>query len=274
LEGGHLVVDCTLNRTISSRALIDCGATGLAFVDETFASENQLELIPLHTPRTLEVIDGRQISSGAITHVVRFALAIGEHIEELTAFVTKLNHYALVLGIPWLKKHDVTVRFASNTFIFDSPQCCGHRQPIVVQGVEQVEEVELREVEELRELEQLEKLGESEKVEGLGELKTPLMTLFRTILGWGHPTMLQPNRVPGRGALPRPPRNRAPSPIKIHTLLPIDVRASSRCSLSCPLVASTFEHRDQNRDVQRCTPVATSSGIFLGRWRTSVYSRP
>jgi hypothetical protein len=130
-----------------------------------------LELIPLRTPRTLEVIDGRQISSGAITHVVRFALAIGEHVEELTAFVTKLGHYALVLGIPWLKKHDVTVRFASNTVIFDSPQCCGHRQPIVVQGVEEVEEVELREVEELRELEQLEKLGEPEKVEGLGELK-------------------------------------------------------------------------------------------------------
>jgi hypothetical protein len=92
-------------------------------------------------------------------------LAIGEHVKELTAFVTKLGHYALVLRIPWLKKHDVTVRFASNTVIFNSPQCCGHRQPIAVQGVEEVEEVELRELEKLRELEQLKKSGE---MEGLG----------------------------------------------------------------------------------------------------------
>jgi hypothetical protein len=60
---------------------VDCDATGLAFVDEEFARQNRRELLPLHESRALEVIDGRQISSGAITqgrhfHAVLDALVI------------------------------------------------------------------------------------------------------------------------------------------------------------------------------------------------------
>jgi hypothetical protein len=64
----------------------------------------------------------------------------------LVAFVTKLGHYSLVLGIPWMRKHDVTIRFASDTVIFDSPSCLGHRQdPVVVKGVD-VESLEMESV--------------------------------------------------------------------------------------------------------------------------------
>jgi hypothetical protein len=50
--------------------------------------------------------------------------------------VTKLGHYSLVLGIPWMRKHDVTICFASDTVIFDSPSCWGHpRDPVMVKGV-------------------------------------------------------------------------------------------------------------------------------------------
>jgi hypothetical protein len=41
-------------------------------------------------------------------------------------FVTKLGHYPIVLGIPWLKQHDVAIRFASNLVTFGSQYCSAH----------------------------------------------------------------------------------------------------------------------------------------------------
>src|SRR5690606_40916917 len=67
LDGLHMVVRCEIshdNKSVSAHALIDCGATGFAFVDKDFASQHNLPLFPLREPRALEVIDGRPISSG------------------------------------------------------------------------------------------------------------------------------------------------------------------------------------------------------------------
>jgi hypothetical protein len=40
MEGKHLVITCTLtvnNQVIPTHALIDCGATGIAFIDQDFS---------------------------------------------------------------------------------------------------------------------------------------------------------------------------------------------------------------------------------------------
>ena len=80
MEGDHLVVACQLacdsSSAISSHALIDNGATGFAFMDKDFAGHHQFPLIPLKKPCTLEVIDGRPIASGMITHLVPAKLQI------------------------------------------------------------------------------------------------------------------------------------------------------------------------------------------------------
>jgi predicted aspartyl protease len=129
MDGKHLVVTCFLShsdREIQTYALIDCGATGYTFVDEDFACHYQLPLHPLKNPHTLEVIDGRQISSGDITHIAKVQLSIQEHRERLPMFVTKLGHYPIVLGIPWLKQHNVAIRLASNVVTFGSQYCLAH----------------------------------------------------------------------------------------------------------------------------------------------------
>ena len=103
MEGKHLVILCNLffgDKTIATHALIDCGATGVSFVDENFACHHQLPLTALKYPRAIEVIDGRPISSGDITHTANVTLSIREHQEQLPMFVTKLGHYPIVLGIP------------------------------------------------------------------------------------------------------------------------------------------------------------------------------
>jgi hypothetical protein len=129
MDGQHLIVTCFLshsNQEIQTYALIDCAATGYVFIDEDFAHYHQLPLCPLKNPRTLEVIDGYQISSGNITHIAEVQCSIQEHRKKLPIFVTKLGYYPIVLGIPWLKQHDITIRFASNLVTFGSQYCLAH----------------------------------------------------------------------------------------------------------------------------------------------------
>ena len=69
------------------------------------------------------MIDGRPISGGDISHLVKVPRQIGIHLEEPTAFITTLGHYKLVLGIPWMRCHDVTIDFATNSLDFKSEFC-------------------------------------------------------------------------------------------------------------------------------------------------------
>ena len=126
MDGSHLIIKCTFvepHRRLDSLALVDCGASGFSFIDRDFASQHNLPQYTLKDPRRLEVIDGRPIDTGDITHTVKIDLDINGHQENLTAFVTKLGHYPLVLGIAWLRHHNPTIDWEKNTIDFVSPRC-------------------------------------------------------------------------------------------------------------------------------------------------------
>jgi hypothetical protein len=113
---------------------LECRATGYALIEQDFANHYQLLPCPLKTPHTLEGIDGQKISSGHITHIVEAQLSIHEYRERLPMFVTKLGYYPMVLGIPWLKQHNVAIHFALNLITFGSPYCltyCNGRAEVV-----------------------------------------------------------------------------------------------------------------------------------------------
>jgi hypothetical protein len=140
MEGKHLVITCSLtihDQVIQTHALIDCGAMGIAFMAQDFACQHEVPLKELKEKRQVEVIDGRTIESGDITHVAEVSMDIQDHKERIPMFVTKLGHYPIVLRIPWLRLHDVAVRYASNTVTFGTQHCVNHCQdvPVTVQGV-------------------------------------------------------------------------------------------------------------------------------------------
>jgi hypothetical protein len=140
MEGKHLVITCSLticDQVIRTHALIDYGATGIALLDQDFARHHKVPLQKLTEKRQVEVIDGRTIESGDITHLAKVEMGIQDHKEQIPMFVTKLGHYPIVQEIPWLRLHDVAVRFASNTVTFGTQYCITHWQdtPVTVQGV-------------------------------------------------------------------------------------------------------------------------------------------
>ena len=89
-------------------------------MDREFVRQHNLPQFTLREPRRIEVIDGCPIDSGDITHTVKVKLDTNGYQEQLTAFITKLGHYPIVLGIPWLRHHNHRIDWEKNTIDFVS----------------------------------------------------------------------------------------------------------------------------------------------------------
>lgn len=110
-------------KTISTNAFFDTGALRYEFIDEEFAGHYSFDLFPLNTPRELEVIDRRPVASRNITHLAHLGLDINVHKEHASYFLTRLGYYSLILGIPWMKHHEISISFSSNQISFASEKC-------------------------------------------------------------------------------------------------------------------------------------------------------
>jgi hypothetical protein len=141
MDGNHLVILCTLSDhdiKIDTHALVDHECTGLSFMNEAFTHQHNFPHYQLKNPKTVEVIDGCPISLGDITEYIEVQYTIGDHHETLTTYLTSLRYYPLVLGIPWLKRHNVTINFAKNDIQFCSPGCLHYHAmvtPIPIKGL-------------------------------------------------------------------------------------------------------------------------------------------
>jgi hypothetical protein len=105
MDGNYLIVKCIVydqGNVIECHALRNCGATGYTFIDGDYARHHHLPLHLLKSPRNLRIIDRSPVTSGAITHITCTCLTIQNHQEDISLFVTKLGHYPIYLGIPWL----------------------------------------------------------------------------------------------------------------------------------------------------------------------------
>jgi hypothetical protein len=116
------------DRLIDTHALIDCAAMGIAFVDKDFVHHNQLEEKEIQQSRELEVIDGRPIKSATIMTMAKLNIKILSHQQQLPVFITKLGHYPIVLGLPWLQLHDITIKCQNRRIGFESCYCQQHCQ--------------------------------------------------------------------------------------------------------------------------------------------------
>jgi hypothetical protein len=141
MEWKHLVITCTLTmkgkEIPTMHALIDCGATGIVFMDQDFVRHHRRGLQERKHKWYVQMIDGRLIRSGDITHIANVGSKIQDHGEQLPMWITKLGHHPIVPWIPWLRFHDVAVRSESIIVTFGSQYCITHCQdvPVTVRGV-------------------------------------------------------------------------------------------------------------------------------------------
>ena len=94
------------------------------FLDPSVLARHHLQPLPHPLPIPLELIDGSVPSTGPITHYFPSCLRIhGEHSETLTCHVMPLGHFKLILGLPWLARHNPHIDWQAGQLTFSSPFC-------------------------------------------------------------------------------------------------------------------------------------------------------
>ena len=107
-------------------ALIDCGASKKGYIHTDYVVRNSLDTIPLPHPIGVYNADGSLNSGGAITHLCRLSVRIGDHLEEIDFHITNTGSSDVILGLGWLRYHNPLVDWTSGKLLFARcPAACG-----------------------------------------------------------------------------------------------------------------------------------------------------
>jgi hypothetical protein len=109
----HIQVEIETTTTCvkrSTSALIDSGATGL-FMDTEYARANDIPTRSLSRPIPVFNVDGTANEAGSIDAVAEVILRYNGHIERAIFAITSLGKQSIILGFPWLRKHNPTVNW-------------------------------------------------------------------------------------------------------------------------------------------------------------------
>ncbi len=104
-------------------ALVDSDAT-FFFIDQTFVTQHNIPVVKKSTLILVEVIDGRTIVPGAITHkTTPLELRIGKHVEKIVLNIISTPHHPIILGLLWLEAHNPIIDWQSRTLTFSTQRC-------------------------------------------------------------------------------------------------------------------------------------------------------
>ena len=104
---------------IKALIFLDSGASG-NYIAEPFLRRHNIQKQPKKNPYTLRSLDGKPIGKdGQITHkTVPLTLTAHEHSEQIKLEPTPITRYDIILGIPWLNKHDPDIRYRTGQISF------------------------------------------------------------------------------------------------------------------------------------------------------------
>jgi len=101
-------------KKIIKKSLIDSGAGG-KFIDQNFAKAQGFKLTPLAEPIRVFNVDGTLNKKGTIKHYVNLKLTIHGRKKMTRLLVTGLGKQKIILGFPWLQKHNPDIDWKKGT---------------------------------------------------------------------------------------------------------------------------------------------------------------
>jgi hypothetical protein len=110
------------NKIHNTTAMVDCGATE-NFIDKDYAEQIKIPLDKKKIPRRVLAIDGREIASGPVTHDTSIELIINNHREKIKLHCITIGNSPIIMGLPWLKKHNPSIDWKEGRVTFNSEQC-------------------------------------------------------------------------------------------------------------------------------------------------------
>ncbi|KAL0175452.1 hypothetical protein M9458_027782, partial [Cirrhinus mrigala] len=113
--------------SIETTALIDSGAGG-NFIDKDFVRSNQLPTLSCVSPVSVAALDGRPLGPGRIDHTTIDLILRLEpgHQETIRFFIIPSPQSPIILGFPWLNRHEPTISWAGGIITHWSPYCQQH----------------------------------------------------------------------------------------------------------------------------------------------------
>jgi predicted aspartyl protease len=102
--------------------MVDCGATE-NFIDKRYAEQIGIPLDKKQLPRRVLAVDGREITSGLVTHDTTIELTINNHWETIKLHRITIRNSPIIVGLLWLKKHNPNIDWKEGKVTFDSDIC-------------------------------------------------------------------------------------------------------------------------------------------------------
>ena len=129
---------CTIalnsTRPFKTSIFIDYGTTDDFYNSESAHLQN-FPLYKLDIPKQLLLANRTPSQSGYITHATNIKIDIQGHKENQTFYLTDLGKFELLLGKPWLQKHNPYIDWADDFLTFDKDFC---RENCFFSGVYQI----------------------------------------------------------------------------------------------------------------------------------------
>uniref|UniRef100_A0A8C5PCX1 Uncharacterized protein n=1 Tax=Leptobrachium leishanense TaxID=445787 RepID=A0A8C5PCX1_9ANUR len=109
---------------LDTEVLIDLGSTG-NFLDSGFAATHQVPLVERAIPLVIESIDGRQLQRPHVNYET-IPLSVGTgilHEEKMRFQIIQSSTVPIVLGYPWLAKHNPALNWKEGELSSWGPKC-------------------------------------------------------------------------------------------------------------------------------------------------------
>jgi hypothetical protein len=103
---------------VETHALLDSGAGG-TFIDQNYVRKLQLETQLLTTPVKARNVDGTENKRGTIKSYVDLQIKIGDRLFDEHFYVTGLGKQKIILGFPWLKKHNPMINWQTGLILWE-----------------------------------------------------------------------------------------------------------------------------------------------------------
>ena len=107
-------------------ALLDSGACGL-YLDSGWAQEKDIPKVSEKVPEQVLTVDGSPFSSGPVTEMtVPLGVTFGSHQESVSFDLINSPNHTILLGLPWLIRHNPYINWATQTLSLSSQFCHDH----------------------------------------------------------------------------------------------------------------------------------------------------
>ncbi len=116
----------TGTKILTTKGLLNSGCTSSA-INRSFVNEHQLETRKVAVPIPVYNTDGTHNTGRDITDFAELQMMIGGHTECIDLADTNLGKQDVYLGHDWLKCHNPSVNWKTQSILFSRCSCTGNR---------------------------------------------------------------------------------------------------------------------------------------------------